>query len=134
MKCRDCGQDILQAHPELCPYCRSRNLISEDDVEKETKEIEQFVKAGQYEEAAVKYEKLDLWDKAKECRMHAKKNRAGLANLEAGKVGTITLVCPHCNASQPVKSKSSEETCGRCGTTYTIPDQVRELIAFEEKA
>ncbi len=133
MKCGDCGQDILQANPELCPYCRSRNLISEEDASKEAKDIERLVKAGRYEEAALKYEKLDLWDKAKDCRMHAKKNRAGLANLETGKVGTINLVCPHCNASQPVALKSGEETCSRCGTSYKIPDKVRELIAFDKK-
>jgi hypothetical protein len=134
MKCGDCGQDILQKHPEMCPYCRSRNLISEEDAEKESKEIEQLVKAGRFEDAALKYEKLDLWDKAKECRLRAKKNRAGLASLETGKVGTIDLVCPHCNASQPATSKGNEETCSRCGTTYIIPDQVRELISFEGKA
>jgi hypothetical protein len=133
MKCRDCGQDILQKHPEMCPYCHSKNLISEEDTEKETQEIERLVKTGRYEDAALKYEKLDLWDKAKDCRMRAKKNRASLASLETGKVGTINLVCPHCNASQPVTTKSSEETCNHCGTTYIIPDQVRELIAFDNK-
>jgi DNA-directed RNA polymerase subunit RPC12/RpoP len=134
MKCGDCGQDILQAHPELCPYCRSRNLVSEEDASKEIQEIERLVKAGRYGDAALKYEKLDLWDKAKECRMRAKKNRAGLANLETGKVGTINLVCPHCNESQPATSKSGEETCSRCGTTYIIPNKVRELIAFDKKS
>ena len=29
MKCADCHQDILQAHPEMCPYCRSKNLVSD---------------------------------------------------------------------------------------------------------
>lgn len=131
MKCGDCGQDILQANPELCPYCRSRNLISEEDAKKETKEIERLVKAGRYEDAALKYEKLDLWNEAKECRMRAKKNRAGSANLETGKVGTINLVCPHCNESQPITSKSNEEICSRCGTTYKIPERARELINLQ---
>jgi ribosomal protein S27E len=133
MKCGDCGQEILQANPELCPYCCSRNLISEEGASKEIQEIEHLVKHGQYEVAALKYEKLDLWDEAKGCRMQAKKNRASLVDLETGKVGTINLVCPHCNVEQTVQSKSGEEICSHCGTTYTVPNKVRELISFREK-
>jgi hypothetical protein len=129
MRCKDCGQDILQKNPEMCPYCRSRNLISEEDTEKETKEIERLAKAGRYEDAALKYEKLDMWNEAKNCRLQAKKSRAGGANVQTGKVGTVNLVCPHCNITQPATSKSGEETCNHCGTTYKVPDKVRELFA-----
>ena len=134
MKCGNCGQDILQTHPEICPYCKSKNLISEEDASKEIHEIEQLQKAGRYEEAALGYEKLDLWDKAKECRKTAKKNREGSADLETGRIGTITMVCPHCGASQPVDLKMKKETCSRCGTTFIIPNKIRELIAFDEKS
>jgi DNA-directed RNA polymerase subunit RPC12/RpoP len=133
MKCGDCGQEILQANPQLCPYCCSRNLIPEEDASKEIQEIERLAKAGQYEAAALKYEELDLWEEAKDCRMQAKKKRAGLVDLETAKLGTINLVCPHCNASQPIQSKSGEEICSRCGTTYIVPNNVRELISFEER-
>lgn len=30
MICADCKQDIMQRDPELCPYCHSKNLISEE--------------------------------------------------------------------------------------------------------
>ena len=133
MKCGNCGQDILQAHPEICPYCKSKNLISDEDETKEIQETEHLQKAGRYEEAALKYEKLDQWNKAKDCRRLAKKKHPGSSNLETGKVGTITLVCPHCNAAQPVTSKSNEETCTRCGTTYLVPNEIQQLLSFDEK-
>ncbi|MFA5366005.1 MAG: hypothetical protein WC325_12550 [Candidatus Bathyarchaeia archaeon] len=30
MICADCHQDIMQRNPEMCPYCHSKNLISEE--------------------------------------------------------------------------------------------------------
>ena len=111
----------------MCPYCRSKNLISEEDSSKEIRDAEQLAKAGRHEDAALKYEKLDLWDKAKECRKLSKKNRVGSANLQTGKIGTVTVLCPHCGSSQPIDSKSTVETCNHCGTTYLIPQKVLEL-------
>jgi DNA-directed RNA polymerase subunit RPC12/RpoP len=134
MKCKDCGQDILQAHPQMCPYCRSKNLISEEDAPREIHEAEQLAKAGRYEDAALKFEKLDLWDKAKECRILAKRKHARSADLPTGKVGSVSIVCPHCGASKAVNPKLDEEMCSRCGTTYMIPSKVRDLVAFEEKS
>ena len=134
MKCGNCGQDILQVHPEICPYCKSKNLISDEDETKEIREIERLQKAGRFEEAALKYEKLDQWDKAKDCRKIAKKKHDKSGNLEIGKVGTINVLCPHCNASQPVTSKSGEETCNRCGTTYIVPTEIRHVLGFDEKS
>jgi hypothetical protein len=133
MKCRDCGQDILQAHPERCPYCRSKNLISEEDASKEIDEARQLSKSGRYEDAAVKFDKLEMWSEAKECRRQARKKRSGAAHLESGKVGTVTVLCPNCGASQPVTSKSTEETCSRCGTVYAVPNAVFDLLTFDQK-
>jgi hypothetical protein len=134
MKCGNCGQDILQVHPEICPYCKSKNLISDEDETKEIREIERLQKARRYEEAALKYEKLDQWDKAKDCRKIAKKKQGKSGNLEIGKVGTINVLCPHCNASQPVTSKSGEETCHHCGTTYIVPTEIRHVLGFDGKS
>lgn len=128
MKCGDCGQDILQVHPEICPYCKSKNLVSEEDASKEIKTIEHLVKAGQYDDAARKYDKLEMWDKAKECRRLAKKNRSGTAILEKGKVGAISVICPNCGESQSANSKTKELTCDRCGTSFLIPEKVLELL------
>lgn len=128
MKCGNCGQDILQAHPVMCPYCHSKNLISDEIA---SREADQLAKAGKYEEAALTYEKLDSWDEAKNCRLQAKKKHLGPAKLKVASIETVTLKCPHCGTSQPVNSKSPEETCKRCGTTYRIPEKVREMHLFE---
>jgi len=41
MKCADCHQDILQVKPEMCPYCRSKNLVSDEKFEGFTEESAQ---------------------------------------------------------------------------------------------
>jgi DNA-directed RNA polymerase subunit RPC12/RpoP len=128
MKCGDCGQDILQTHPEMCPYCKSKNLVSEEDSSKEIREAERLAKSGRFEEAALRYEKLDLWNEAKNCRTLSKKRHAALVNLEEGKVGAVSMICPHCGSSQPVDAKSSQETCSHCGTIYLVPERVIELL------
>jgi transposase-like protein len=118
MKCANCKEEILQKNPEKCPYCGSTRFISkEDEVPSILAEIKELKKAGKYEEAALKYEELEMWDKAKEIR-----------ELNMGKIGTINMECPHCGASQPLSSKSSEVTCKRCGKNYIIPRKVLELL------
>ena len=87
-----------------------------------------MAKSGRFEEAALRYEKLDLWNEAKDCRTLAKKKHAALVNLEEGKLGTVSLLCPHCGSSQPVEAKSSQETCSHCGTIYHVPEKVIELL------
>ncbi len=125
MKCADCGQDILQVRPEMCPYCRSKNLIDEENLTQQVEEAEAMAKAGRYEEAALRMEKLDLWTKARSIRIEAKKKGASPAVLEEGKVKSIMLTCPHCGEAQAAKSE--EETCNHCGTTYLVPKVVFEL-------
>ena len=118
MKCADCREEILQQNPQKCPYCGSTNLISKvDEIPTVLAEIKQLKKAGKYEEAALKYEELEMYDKAKEIR-----------KLNMGKIGTINMECPHCGASQPLSSKNSKVTCKRCKKTYVIPKKVLELL------
>ena len=118
MKCADCGEEILQKDPEKCPYCGSANLISiKDIIPTVIAEIEKLKKAGKYEEAALKYEELELLDKAEECR-----------RLNMGKVSTINMECPHCGASQPLSSKSNEVKCTHCRKKYVIPKEVLQLL------
>ena len=129
MKCGNCGQDILQAHPEICPYCKSKNLIAEEDTKKEVQQIDQLAKSGRYEEAALRYEKMDLWSDAKACRILAKKKKhTGAPHLETGKLGAVSMVCPHCGESQPLAAKATEVVCNKCGTTYAVPQSVLGLI------
>src|SRR3990170_3524188 len=118
MKCADCREEIMQKDPQKCPYCGSTKSISnEDEVPSILAEIKELKKAGKYEDAALKYEELEMWDKAKEIR-----------ELNMGKVSTINMECPHCGASQPVSSKSNEVTCKHCGKNYIIPRKVLELL------
>jgi len=118
MKCADCREEILQRDPQKCPYCGSINLISkEEDIQNNLVDIEKLKKAGKYEEAALRYEEIEMWDKAKEIR-----------NINLGKVSTISMECPHCGASQPLSSKSNEVKCKHCGKKYIIPKKVIELL------
>ena len=118
MKCANCREEILQKDPEKCPYCGSTNLISkEEEFPGILAEIEGLKMAGKYEEAALKYEELEMWDEAKEIR-----------ELNMGKISTITMECPHCGANQPLSSKSNEVTCKHCGKNFIIPKKVLELL------
>ena len=131
MKCSDCGQDILQSHPEMCPYCRSKNLITEEDNSSEIEKAEQLLKDRKYEEAALTYEKLDLWGQAKECRRTASKKHAGVQKLETAKVGAVSMICPHCGeVSEPINVDSKVEICSHCGTSYLVPNSVLALLNF----
>jgi len=118
MKCADCREDILQKDPKKCPYCGSTNLISMKEVIPTIiAEIEELKKAGKYEEAVLKYEEVEMWDKAEECR-----------NLNMGKVSKMNMECPHCGESQPLSSKKSTVTCKSCGKNYGIPKKVLDLL------
>ena len=118
MKCADCREEILQKDPQKCPYCGCTNLISKKEVVQHIlAEIAKLKKAGKYEEAALKYEELEMWDKAREIR-----------NINMGKVSTINMECPHCSASQPLSSKNNKVTCKHCGKKYVIPKKVLDLL------
>jgi DNA-directed RNA polymerase subunit RPC12/RpoP len=132
MKCGDCGQDILQIDPEMCPYCRSKNLIAEEDVTTQIAEAEALAKSKRFEEAALIFEKLELWDKAKDCRVQAKKSGLKSAELASARVESVALICPHCGWSQAVASNYNEETCARCGKEFLVPFEVAGLV-FEKK-
>lgn len=118
MKCADCGEDILQKNPQKCPYCGSTNLLSiKDIIPAVFAEIDTLKKAGKFEDAALKYEELEMYDKAEECR-----------KLNMGKVSKISMKCPHCSETQPISSKINTMKCKHCGKTYGIPKQVLELF------
>jgi len=117
-RCSSCREEILQKDPNKCPYCGSTNLVSIEDVVPEIlAEIEKLKRAGKYEDAALKYEELEMWDKAREIR-----------NINMGKVSIISMECPHCGACQPLSSKNIEVTCKHCGQKYLIPKKVLELL------
>jgi hypothetical protein len=89
---------------------------------------EKYIKAGRYNEAAQIYDGLDELEKAGECRRFAKTSYVISANLNIAKIGSISMECPHCGASQPISSKSNEVTCSYCNKMYVIPKKVLELL------
>jgi Zn finger protein HypA/HybF involved in hydrogenase expression len=129
MRCTDCREEILQKDPPKCPYCGSTNLISEEEnIPNLLEEIEKLERAGRYEDAALRYEELEMWDKAGEVRRKDKTSYVISANINIGKVSTISMECPHCGASQPLSSKNNEITCKYCGKNYIIPKKVLDLL------
>jgi len=51
-----------------------------------------------------------------------------VTNFELGKSGVVVLSCPNCGASIPLEQKESTGKCKFCGTSYTIPRRILELI------
>ena len=118
MKCANCREEILQKNPQKCPYCGSTKMLSMKDVIPSViAKIDTLKKAGKYEEAALKYEDLDMWDKAEECR-----------NLNMGKVTAVNMKCPHCGVSQLLSKKNNSMKCKRCGKNYGVPKKVLDLL------
>lgn len=127
--CCNCREELLQRNPDKCPYCGSTNIVSKAEyIKNMASEIEKMEKAGKYEDLALIYEKLEMWDMAGEVRRKAKTSYVISANINIGKVGTISMECPHCGASQPLSSKTNEVTCKYCGKNYIIPKKVLELL------
>jgi Zn finger protein HypA/HybF involved in hydrogenase expression len=109
MKCRNCHQDILQKNPEMCPYCKSKNLISDDEL------------------ARIEREQTLEEDKKTE-KAGRKTNYANSANINIAKISSISLKCPHCGTSQILTSKSNEVICVHCKKRYIIPKKVLDLL------
>lgn len=84
MKCANCNEEILAAKINICPYCRSRNLISivkkEVNIPKKIEKIAKLEKIGRYCEAAKEYELLGMQRKAKHCKRHAIAEASKLEN------------------------------------------------------
>lgn len=118
IRCGNCGEEILQKNPNKCPYCGSSDLISvKDAISDLLAEIKKLEKAGKYEDAALKYEEIEMWDKAEEIR-----------KINVGKVISITVECPHCGEAKMLSSRSNEVQCKHCNKRYTIPKKVLELL------
>src|SRR4030042_6766724 len=80
--CFDCREELLQRNPGKCPYCGSTNIVSKEEyIKLMTTEIEKLEKAGKYEDLALIYEKLEMWDKAGEIRRKAKTSYVISANI-----------------------------------------------------
>jgi ribosomal protein S27AE len=98
MRCANCKQDILQSKPEICPYCKGKKFISDEEFESQ--------ELGK--DTSPKY--------------------VNPARMKIGTVGSISMKCPHCGASQLLASKSNEVVCSRCHKSYGIPKRVFDLL------
>jgi uncharacterized Zn-finger protein len=133
MKCLDCHEEILAQNAKMCPYCFSKNLVEnevaiESEKTKTLKNAENLEAAGRYEDAALLYEQIEMWDKAGQARRNNRTSYVISANVNIAKVGSISMNCPHCGASQPITSKSNEVACAYCKRNYVIPKKVLELL------
>jgi hypothetical protein len=90
-------------------------------------DIEKFVKAGRYEDAALLYEQLNESDKARDIRKMAPKSYLIAADVHLDEEG-ISIKCPHCASMTRVESKTNEATCRHCGKKYFIPKKILDLI------
>nr|MDO8135374.1 hypothetical protein [Candidatus Njordarchaeum guaymaensis] len=84
--------------------------------------------AARYEEAAQIYEELGMHEKAGEARRMQKAQYVISTSFQLGKDGSISISCPHCGASQPAESKTSEVDCKYCGKKYMVPKKILDMI------
>jgi uncharacterized Zn-finger protein len=133
MKCLDCQEEILAKDVQFCPYCFSKNIVpdevvTESERDKMLKDAKNLELAGRYEDAALLYEQMEMWEKAGIVRRNARTSYVISANVNIAKVGSISMECPHCGAAQPITSKENEVTCFYCGKNYVIPKKILELL------
>lgn len=121
MKCAKCGYDFIQRNPEMCPSCGGKEIVTDEQM------IEIYLKSERYEDAALLYEELELFDKAEACRKKANPNYVTPKSI-MGKICSVNMECPHCKKVQPVESKKNETTCIYCNKRYAIPEKVFDLL------
>lgn len=86
------------------------------------------LKAGRYEDAAKLYEELGEFEKAGDCRRQGRTQYVVSTSVHIGNEG-ISVDCPHCGASQPIRSKNTNEvTCAFCNRKYVIPEKILKLL------
>ena len=90
---------------KLCEKCYKVVYENSDQLE-----VDNLVRAGRYEDAAKKYEELEMWDKASECRRMAKTNydeKPMMKEIIKEKQVIVKIRCPYCK-------NLYEETCDKC--------------------
>ncbi len=84
--------------------------------------------SGRYEEAALSYDELEMYEKAGECRRLARTSYQISTAFSMGKDGAISVNCPNCGSPHAVESKLNMVTCKHCGHNYIIPKKVLDLM------
>ena len=129
MKCGDCKQDILQKNPDMCPYCKGKNLMSDEEALKaEIDAIKKLEKAGKLKEASIQYEELGFPEKAAQIRKKMGMDEKQTSKQNYGRIALIRLECPYCRVSQVLDSKAPEIKCENCKKTYKVPESIVDLL------
>ena len=121
MRCAKCGYDFIQRNPEMCPSCGGKEIVTEEQL------IELYLKSERYEDAALLYEEMEMFDKAEQCRKKANPNYV-TPKSPLGKISAIDLECPHCKNVQPLTSRKNEVICTKCNKKYAVPEKAFELF------
>lgn len=90
-------------------------------------DIEKFIKAGRYEDAALLYERLNEWEKAGDVRRMSRTSYLIAVDVHVRDDG-ISVKCPHCSSADRLESKTSEVTCSHCGRKYFVPKKILDMI------
>jgi DNA-directed RNA polymerase subunit RPC12/RpoP len=117
------GIDAFFTEAEKCTYYT-------DEVEIEKKTIENFEKAGRYEEAAQESEKLGMLEKAGQLRRKGKEitvlhvDLNALIKQLADRGQTLTYHCCHCGAPLKIGTETSSvlKSCPHCGYSLEVID------------
>ncbi len=109
---------------------RTREIEQELERDRELKLalVENLETAGRYEEAAVVYDELEMYEKAGECRRLSKTSYQISTIFSMGKDGTLSVSCPNCGSPHIVDSKSNLVTCKHCGNNYIIPKKILDMM------
>jgi DNA-directed RNA polymerase subunit RPC12/RpoP len=118
------GADDFFVQAEKCAY------YTDEEIESEKMTIENFEKAGRYEEAAQEYEKLGMLEKAGQLRRKRKEitvlhvDVKSLIKQLADRGQTLTYHCCHCGAPLKIGTETSDvlKSCPHCGYSLEVID------------
>ncbi len=97
MRCANDGWVFYTENPAACPRCGKRDFVPDNYF------IEVYLKSGKYEDAALEYEKIKLYDLASECRKMGRNKTFPLSTLTCGDCQKKILQpqpsnCPYCGS------------------------------------
>jgi len=110
-----------------------KNILDKEEREREAREkrlklLDNYEKAGRFEDAARICDELGMLEKAGELRRLGKTSYLISASFVLGQNGTISCKCPTCGSSQGIASKSNIVKCEHCGNNYIIPKKVLDML------
>ena len=119
----------VEAETQAEAEAERQRLKEEEDQQAATvrQDIEKYVKAGEYEDAALLYEQLNEPNKARDIRKMAPKSYLLVADVHLEE-DRISVKCPNCGFMERVENKTNEATCHHCRKKYFIPKKILDLM------